>query len=233
MDWAPDFAIEYTADVLRSHAIPSTWFVTHASRAIDHLRAAPDLFELAIHPNFLPGSSHGTGIDEVIEHCLELVPDACSCRTHALFQSAPVLDALISHGIKVDVSLLLPDADHLESVTYYSKSGQLVRIPYYREDCCDLHRPEPCWECDPGIISLPGLKVFSFHPIHVFLNSASMVSYNQLKQSCGSLSATSESDATQLIAAGRGTGTYFKDLVDHISRHTTAKTIRQLAGLSS
>ena len=54
IDWAPDWMIEEVASILIEHNVKTTWFVTHASPAIDKLRQMPELFELGIHPNRLP-----------------------------------------------------------------------------------------------------------------------------------------------------------------------------------
>jgi len=78
VDWAPDFVIEDVAELLINSSVRATWFVTHASSAIDDLRKRPDLFELGIHPNFLPGSTQGADVDSVLNHCMSLVPDAVS-----------------------------------------------------------------------------------------------------------------------------------------------------------
>jgi peptidoglycan/xylan/chitin deacetylase (PgdA/CDA1 family) len=59
VDWASDAMIDQTARILLEHEVPATWFITHASAAVDRLRDHPELFELGIHPNFLPGSTHG------------------------------------------------------------------------------------------------------------------------------------------------------------------------------
>ena len=57
IDWAPDWAIDLTAGILREREVRATWFVTHESPAVDRLREDSELFELGIHPNFLPGST--------------------------------------------------------------------------------------------------------------------------------------------------------------------------------
>ncbi|HEY8645027.1 MAG TPA: hypothetical protein VIL77_04030 [Gaiellaceae bacterium] len=59
VDWCPDSAIDDVAELLIERDVPATWLVTHTSPAIDRLRLRADLFELGIHPNFLPGSTHG------------------------------------------------------------------------------------------------------------------------------------------------------------------------------
>src|SRR5215467_8520985 len=91
IDWAPDFMIDHVAGILVEARVRATWFVTHSSDAIDRLREHPDLFELGIHPNFLPGSSHGSSPQEVLQTCMTIVPEAQSFRTHSLVQSTPLL----------------------------------------------------------------------------------------------------------------------------------------------
>src|ERR1035441_3475149 len=76
VDWAPDFAIDFVAERLIASRVRATWFVTHRSPAIERLRQHRDLFELGIHPNFLPGSSHGDSPAAVLQHCMGLVQDA-------------------------------------------------------------------------------------------------------------------------------------------------------------
>src|SRR5207244_3974947 len=80
------------AEQLMASQVRATWFVTHMSPAISRLRRNPELFELGIHPNFLPGSTHGDTPDAVLRHCRALVPDAVSMRTHCLVQSTLLLE---------------------------------------------------------------------------------------------------------------------------------------------
>src|SRR4030066_1641297 len=91
VDWAPDWMIEYMANVLIKKHVKSTWFVTHISPAIKIIHQRIDLFEIGVHPNCLFGSTHGNNEDEVLRHIKELIPDAITMRTHALYQSTPFL----------------------------------------------------------------------------------------------------------------------------------------------
>ncbi len=114
VDWAPDFAIDVTAALLIERGIRATWMITHRSPAVDRLREYPELFELGIHPNFREGSTHGSTTDAVLRHCMELVPDAVSMRTHSLVQSTPLLARMLATTpIRIDASLLLPRVNGL------------------------------------------------------------------------------------------------------------------------
>jgi len=228
VDWAPDFVIEDVANLLRQHHIRSTWFVTHASPAIEALADEPDLFELGIHPNFLPGSSHGVTHDEVIGHCRSIVPDAISCRTHALAQSAAILDALVRHRIQIDTSLLLFGAKDLAAVPYYSESGTIHRVPYIWEDCCELHQPNSQRSQTMHLLARGGLKVFAFHPIHIFLNSKSMDDYRLVTEGSAPLQELPRDAVLPFINKGAGTGTMFRELVEWMHKTQRHGCVRDL-----
>ena len=108
IDWAPDFVIDEVASLLKEKRVRATWFVTHESKAIGRLREEPDLFELGIHPNFLPGSSQGSTPAEILTYMNSLVPDAISIRSHTVVQSGPLLAAIATYtNVKVDSSQFL------------------------------------------------------------------------------------------------------------------------------
>ncbi|MDF1845436.1 MAG: hypothetical protein P1U77_28835 [Rubripirellula sp.] len=229
MDWAPDFVIEEVSSMLRRHNVKSTWFVTHDSPAVRELQNEPDLFELGIHPNFLPNSSHGSTVREVIKHCLEIVPDAQACRTHCLIQSAEILDELIQQGIKMDASLLLFGAKHLEPVRYYSSSGSIWRVPYCWEDCCQLHKPGPLIN---DLTSHPFRgdrpRVFAFHPIHIYLNSVSMMSYRNATRNTKPLNQQTETELSPHTNHDFGIRNLFTGLLQASQKNASSKFLRDL-----
>ena len=118
IDWAPDWTIEDTASILIKNKIKATWFITHRTKAIDRLQNKTKLFELGLHPNCLPESSHGNSEDEVLTHVRTLIPQAVSMRTHGLYQSSNFLKkAAKDFGVKNDVSLILPGMHNLKKST--------------------------------------------------------------------------------------------------------------------
>lgn len=180
IDWAPDFAIDFVAERLIDSGAKATWFVTHASSAVDRLREYPDLFELGIHPNFYPGSTHGETPEAILNHCMELVPDAISMRTHGTVQSSRLLDMVMERtSIRVDSSVFLPRASHIKPFVFYGENGaHLTRVPYVWEDDYEMRCPDPVWETGP-LLESPGIKVFDFHPVHVFLNNPDLGAYRE------------------------------------------------------
>jgi hypothetical protein len=219
IDWAPDFVIDAVAAPLLARSLRATWFVTHASPAVRRLAERPDLFELGIHPNFLAGSDHGTNPEEVLNFTMQLVPNAVSVRTHALMQSGPILDAILTHSpVTIDSSLFLPRMSGIRPIPYWRPGTRtLWRIPFFWSDAAEAEREVADWSLMSLLETGPGLKVLDFHPIHVYLNSTDGEAYRRLKESCPRLP-----DATEQVAAthrhvGRGTGTLFDEVVNHLA----------------
>lgn len=231
VDWAPDFMIDAAAEALLAREVRATWFVTHASPALERLRERPDLFELGIHPNFLPGSSHGATAAEVVAHCAALVPEARAVRTHCLLQSTPLHDELLrGSAIEVDLSLFLPHARHVAPVVQWSPGGRLLRVPYVWQDNMEMYAPQPRWDVG-AVLDAPGLRVFDFHPAHVWLNSADFEPYERLK-AMGPLGERSETDAARFRNSGTGAMTAFLDLADRLAADGGAGRVRDLQGVA-
>ena len=224
IDWAPDFMIESMAHVFIENRIKCTWFVTHDSPAV---RALGDnsLFELGIHPNFLPGSTHGKTEDEVIEHCLRLVPGARSVRTHALYQNSNLLWRLRNKfDLRVDCSLFLPYTPQIipHTLCHSAADIPLVRIPFFWEDDVECLRPDRQWNIHDFRFSLKGLKMFNFHPLYVGLNETDFSRYMRVKgELCinQSLNQLSEKDLAPFVMHGPGVGSFFRELISDTALH--------------
>lgn len=215
IDWAPDIVIDRVANMLIERNVKATWFVTHASRAIDRLRKRPDLFELGIHPNFLPGSTHGDSPAKVLNHCLGIVPEAVSMRAHALSQSTPILAKVIETSkIKVDVSIFLPLMPGIRPFEYNWNGGKLIRVPFFWEDDFEIQKAEPQLALQSLLGIGNGLKVFNFHPVHVFLNSVSICYYNELRRR--GLESISLTDVGMGLSDSlKGVGDLFQECIYH------------------
>jgi hypothetical protein len=183
VDWAPDAIIDSVAALLIERRVKATWFVTHRSPAVERLGRRRDLFELGIHPNMLPGSTHGATEDDVLAHILEIVPGAVAMRTHGLYQSSNFLvKAATEFGVRVDVSLFLPRAPHLQPHRVTWGGASLWRIPYFWEDDVEMFEERPIWTASDNRLAVPGLRVFDFHPVHVALNTDRFERYDTLRK---------------------------------------------------
>lgn len=217
VDWAPDWMIEYVANVLINKQVKATWFVTHTSPAISMIQNRHDLFEIGIHPNCLSGSTQGNNEDEVLRYLKKIVPDAISMRTHSLYQSSPfLLRAGKDYGILIDVSLFLPRSPNLVQHCLKWHGMKLWRIPYFWEDDSEMFEDDPIWTFSDPRLHVKGLKVFDFHPVNIVLNSCTFNIYQRLKLE--KPVPTWDIDFIRPHVSNRhGPKTLFLELVDYLS----------------
>jgi hypothetical protein len=217
LDWAPDFMIEEIASWMRDERVRSTWFVTHGCKALEKLRDAPDLFELGIHPNLLPGSTQGETPEKVLSHLLDIVPEARSVRFHGVVQSGPLLKFILTQTqIRMDSTLFLPNMTSIQPIEHQQFGKILLRIPFFWSDDYEMGKRIPQWEVTPHL-QVQGLKVFNFHPVHVYLNSADDKPYQKLKQGIRDLTQVTPEKATPCFHEGKGTKTFFTGLLEHLA----------------
>ena len=216
IDWAPDWAINVCVELCSKACVSATFFATHQSDSLEMLRANPQ-FEVAIHPNFLPGSSHGEEMKTVIDHCLSFVPEASSIRSHGLVQSTRLFECIADYypQLSVDASLLLPMHSHLLpfEMPFGSSRRRLTRIPGYWED--DVAAIDTGWCWNRTLPDGEGLQVLTFHPIHVALNTATLNNYEELRRQVGrsNLPTVSEREALPFYHQGEGTRTFLERIL--------------------
>ena len=179
IDWASDDVFYYTLDLLNNYNVSATFFCTHDTKILDELKKNKK-YELGIHPNFnylLNGNfRYGKDYIEVLKYYKDIVPESISVRSHSLTQQSNLLTEFSNHGLKFELNLLIPEyAGYLQPFKY----GDLMRVPYIWED--DVH----CmfeWKYDvTKFLSYQGVRVFNFHPIHIFLNTEKLDRYTTAK----------------------------------------------------
>jgi len=213
LDWAPDFVIADVAELLKKSCVRATWFVTHASSAVDDLRKRPDLFELGIHPNFLPGSTQGTDVDSVLDHCMSLVPDAVSYRSHSIFQCGRLYAAVLAKTpIRIDSNTFLPAWPKIKPIKHVLTEGILTRVPFFWIDDYEMCKENPSWTYG-RFQNQPGLQVFAFHPLHIYLNSKDLTTYDELKKSVDSITSADEQCLAPFRKNDAGVRTIFNEVV--------------------
>jgi len=216
VDWAPDFVWRAVAEEIASRRVRATWFVTHPSPVLDELRAAPELHELGIHPNFLPGTTHGDDVDGVLAHLLEIVPEARCSRSHGLLQWGDLFRALLDTPIRLDSSTFLPGLAGVVPLRQWRAGESLTRVPFTFADDHELEKPEPSWDLEAHVTGR-GLEVFDFHPVHVYLNSSGPDAYAELKGEAGDLREAGPELLDRHVYTGRGTKTLFLAVLDHLA----------------
>lgn len=171
VDWAPDFVLEDLEQLLSTTSAPVTLFSTHKSPVITRLYRRPNT-EMAIHPNFMKTEDEGSRLKEV----MSLFPAAKGVRTHGFFFHCGLLELYHRTGMEYlsnDLLFLQPALQ-----PFYDWTG-LPRIPIFWEDKAHLLHSEVSFELSALPMSKEGLKVFSFHPAHIYLNSRNLLDYVQ------------------------------------------------------
>lgn len=178
IDWAHDGVLCDSIDLIECAGVQSTWFVTHDTPLLQRLRANSK-FELGVHPNFnflLQGD--GGSSREVIANVKNIVPEAKSVRSHSMTQSSNLLDLFKEAGLTHDANHFIPSQAGLELKPWRLWNG-LLRVPYGWED--DIYCMYELKNDMSFFVKLSGLKVFDFHPIHVFLNTESLDRYERTR----------------------------------------------------
>ncbi|RKX26480.1 MAG: hypothetical protein DRP45_03425 [Candidatus Zixiibacteriota bacterium] len=214
LDWAPEWAIESLLDRFEEVGFPLTPFVTHKSPLIQSRFSSEALkSEVGLHPNFLPGSTHGNSPEEVIEHVFSLWPEASTFRSHSFVDSSLISDLFTERGMRYDSNLCLflqPDCRPL------CHCSGMWRFPVFWED--DVHYKQGLsfeWNTLKGHIETPGLKVFNVHPLLYALNVPDEQFYNSHKHS-GDV--VEPSDCREHEYGGSGVRTLLDELLNYLVR---------------
>ncbi len=183
VEWVSDFVLAHVLDLLEKAKVKATFFATHPTSLLEKIQAN-ELFDLGLHPNFnflLEGDfRYGKNYQEVVDYYLAIVPTAVSFRSHALTQNTLILNYCKQKGLSHESNLLLPYLTGINATPYQCNATKLVRAPFVWDDyttCLnkatfDLH----------AVLETTGIKVFNFHPLHVFLNSCNLDVYEVSKQ---------------------------------------------------
>ena len=183
IDWCSDEVLAYTLEIIEEHDIKATFFVTHKTKLLERMRENKNI-ELGIHPNFNPllngNFKYGKNIDEVIEYYKKIIPEAVSVRSHSMTQNSLILDSFEKFGLIYDCNTFIPLSANVVVKPYKHWTNKLIKILYFWED--DVH----CiyeWNWDvKKFLNYSGIKVFDFHPIHVFLNTEHLNRYEKSRE---------------------------------------------------
>jgi len=216
VDWAPDFMIEYVSELLIKQGVHATWFITHDSPAIQKL-FENKLFEIGIHPNFDQNSTQGENPRSILSNLKSIAPNAKSVRMHNLLQSTPILKMLPDFGIENECSLMLEHNYNLQP--FFSKYFNLYRFPYFWADDVTMSYTFTWNECN--FKNSPSLQIFSFHPVHIYLNSKTTENYQNLKPQLQNNNINSKNTNQFVNTSSSGTQTFFKLLLTQLSKEST------------
>jgi peptidoglycan/xylan/chitin deacetylase (PgdA/CDA1 family) len=212
-DWADEAVLRDTLDVVDAREVAATVFATHASPLLTGLAGHPRI-EVGLHPNFNPLLEPEPGAADAATRLGELhglFPAAVSIRSHSLLQSSGLQYLFANRGLTYEVNQFVPAWSGITCKPYREISG-LTRVPYFWEDDVHVMALErglvTGWNVG-ALLDRPGLKMFDFHPIHVYLNTGHMERYNRTR--------AHHRDAARLLehrGDGPGTRTFLIELID-------------------
>ena len=227
IDWAPDFAVDWMTRMLSDRGVKATWFVTHMTQSVGNLRNWPDLFELGVHPNFLPGSTHGADTESVLDHVLELVPDAISTRSHSVVSSGRLLEQIAeTDRLRVESTIFLPEMDCVRPIVHRLRGRDLLKIPFVWSDDYEMNRERPDWSLHRHL-ERSGLSVLAFHPIHTYLNTCNVERYQSITEAYPRIDELTLSAAETWVTNGSGPRSMFLEVLD-VLRNSDSVTLREI-----
>ena len=181
IDWAHDDILADTIDIVEKANVNAVWFVTHSTELLNRLKRNP-LFELGIHPNFnglLDGDfRNGRTVTEIVDCLISIVPEAKCIRSHSLTQSSRLSQIFLSRGLTHDANDYIPASSGITLQPWRLETG-LIKVPYFWTDELACYK-DTCLSMFE-LVSRSGLKVFDFHPIHVFLNTEHLDRYESTR----------------------------------------------------
>jgi len=184
IDWVHDEVLSDTIDIVENYRVAATWFVTHDTELMTRLRSNMS-FELGIHPNFnhLMSGNDSAGRDaaEVVDRIMSIIPEAKCARSHSTTNSSFLRDIFVNRSLTHECNTFIPAQSNI-SLKPYRLWSDLVCVPYsWEDDVHILYESIGVPQKSPRDIAMDtsdrGLKVFDFHPIHVFLNTESLERY--------------------------------------------------------
>ncbi len=168
VDWAHDEVIEYLCAIFDQYRIRATFFCTHKI-TLQCVRK----HELAIHPNFTRDKTEYQTLKELIE----LYPEAKGIRNHTLYLHGGLFDLYRQFGVEYDSNYFLPD----QNIAPFLIVENVVELPmFFTDDALHLINHDS-YNVAERITKEKGLKIFTFHPIHVFLNTKDGSEYRKAK----------------------------------------------------
>lgn len=213
-DWCNDTALQLLLDSFAHARSKVTVFATHSTPL---LARQHDFIEIALHPNFLPGSTHGQTVEQVIEHVFALYPTAKSYRSHSYYDSQQMTEQMAARGVRYDANLCLYRQPGLAPLRHCHIDW---RFPSWLDD--NVHwRHAGSWRLEDlkRELETPGLKTINIHPPCVALNLPDRATLDMNRAGLRNGDLAFFKDRRH---RGHGAGTFLSDLLGWLEqRHPT------------
>lgn len=173
-DWANDYLMKFTYDLLFEYDINATIFYTNKEFDI------PKNVDIGLHPNFTKGIN---SLESTFEELYECYENISTIRSHALYNNEYLRDVYYKFNITKQSNYMMLFQDDIKSVKVSKITNE---YPLYFMDMYYLHIFDKVNSFDYIDASIKqsksGLKIFDFHPIHLFLNTPSTEYYKSCKK---------------------------------------------------
>jgi polysaccharide deactylase WbmS-like protein len=207
-DWVPEIVLEFVLDILRSKKIKATIFVTGQYNCLENIDE--DIIEIGLHPNFLQLEN----AEKTLHDIKSLYPKAISLRTHSLVHSSKFWEMYKKNNVKYTSITYMPYQSQLSPVTM---PHEIIELPIFFMDDHYLEMPNITFDLEQLKLVHPGLKVLSFHPIHLYLNCSSLADYVKAKPYF---------DRPELLSKFRNTNRGIYQLFDSLCKHIISSDIQ-------
>jgi len=164
-EWCEPEVIEDTLNLLKENNVEATLFSTHDD-------GLPVSHERALHPNFL---SENASEDKVMEDISELYPEAVGTRSHSLYVHSGVRDTYPDR-IRYESNYISYLKERIEP---FWMLDEIVQIPVFFMDDMWLRTRSSDDPEIKGLVEGSGVRVFDFHPIHIYLNTPTIDYYSE------------------------------------------------------
>ncbi len=217
VDWASEDALAILQEVFDAFRVKATYFVTHESAKLSEWYARGKI-DRGIHPNFLPGSSHGSTLQEVLDTVIALAPEAQCSRSHMYFDASPVCQLLRERGFRYDSNLCTNLQPGIAPIRH---SSGLLRFPCFFEDGSHSQLGLG-WSFGPlrRHFASPGLKILSLHPMTIAMNVKDQLEWARLKARFPQPAWSQLNHQTLVSQAlpGRGPRQFLEDILEFVRR---------------
>jgi len=205
IDWAPDDVIRPVLRSMEEAGVKATLFATHESRLLASLDE--QRFEIGLHPNF---NDAWGDFESPLRELKALYPQARGGRSHCLHVSSHIIQLYRKYGLEYESNTFLPYHGGLHPVLGAWNLDDLVSVPFFWSD--DNRYASSTESLEHLVLDRPGLKVFNFHPIHVYMNTYSEEHYNAYKRHYQDPVGLE----SHINRSRPGVGTFFADLLNYI-----------------
>lgn len=215
IDFVPDYMLSEVLDRLDAADVGATFFVTHDTESLARIRANPR-HELALHPYNSPHSTQGDGLADIADRLIETcaVP-VLGNRFHRLQYAYRDLAVLAERGVVYDCSAMRFNTPY-QLPAWHADIGMTLLSYTWEDGTCEATGLPMTGESID--LESPGIKVLTFHPLNVFLNSARPQDRQRFLSKAGGLTDCPRSTAEPHRAGGEGAARALDDALARVQR---------------